>query len=93
MCYIAEIELHAMVYEGLGKFSEAEKLLGTENARTLLTTPPTFLMARRLSLLFSAKDYQTVMDKTIEGLHSEYVACFGSRCRGFAANIILFQSR
>lgn len=67
----AEIELHAMVYEGLGKFSEAEKLLGTENARTLLTTPPTFLMARRLSLLFSAKDYQTVMDKTIEGLHSD----------------------
>ncbi|KAK6057325.1 hypothetical protein COOONC_05160 [Cooperia oncophora] len=64
----AEVELHAMVYEGMGKFLEAEKLLGTEESRALLSTPPTFLMARRLELLLLAKDYQTVMNRAIEGL-------------------------
>ncbi|WKX98147.1 hypothetical protein Q1695_013661 [Nippostrongylus brasiliensis] len=64
----AEIELHAMVYEGMGKFSEAEKLLADEETRELLSMPPAFLTARRLSLLFSAEDFRTVMERTIDGL-------------------------
>ncbi|KAK6032284.1 hypothetical protein OSTOST_01535 [Ostertagia ostertagi] len=68
MTIALEIELHAMVYEGMGKFLESEKLLGTDESRALLSTPPTFLMARRLELLMLAKDYQTVMDRAIEGL-------------------------
>ncbi|XGW18083.1 hypothetical protein V3C99_002582 [Haemonchus contortus] len=67
----AEIELHAMVHEGMGKFLEAEKLLGTEESRALLSTPPTFLMARRLELLLLAKEYQTVMDRAIEALSTD----------------------
>ncbi|VDM67154.1 unnamed protein product [Strongylus vulgaris] len=69
----AEIELHAMVLEGLMKFGEAEALLGTEESRALLSTPPTFLMARRLGLLLSAGNYQAVVDRTMEGLKNEYV--------------------
>ncbi|RCN46270.1 hypothetical protein ANCCAN_07731 [Ancylostoma caninum] len=64
----AEIELHAMVLEGMNKFAEAEELLGTEESRSLLSTPPSFLMARRIALLLSAGRHQTVIDRTVEGL-------------------------
>lgn len=67
----AEVELHAMVYEGIEKFAEAEELLGTDDSRALLPTPPTFLMARRLALLMSAKSYQIVVDRSVEGLKAD----------------------
>uniref|UniRef100_A0A0K0D9Q5 TPR_REGION domain-containing protein n=1 Tax=Angiostrongylus cantonensis TaxID=6313 RepID=A0A0K0D9Q5_ANGCA len=65
------VELHAMVYEGMGKFAEAEELLGTNDSRALLPTPPTFLTARRLALLMSAKNYRTVMNRSVEGLKAD----------------------
>ncbi|EYC28234.1 hypothetical protein Y032_0008g55 [Ancylostoma ceylanicum] len=67
----AEIELHAMVLEGMNKFAEAEELLGAEESRSLLSTPPSFLMARRIALLLSAGKHETVIDRTVEGLKIE----------------------
>ncbi|KAK6743919.1 hypothetical protein RB195_010921 [Necator americanus] len=67
----AEIELHTMVLEGMNRFIEAEELLGAEESRALLSTPPKFLMARRLALLLSAGKYQTVVERTVEGLKSD----------------------
>lgn len=60
-----------MVLEGMNKFAEAEELLGTEESRALLSTPPSFLMARRIALLLLAGRYQAVIDRTIEGLKIE----------------------
>ncbi|KAJ1345805.1 hypothetical protein KIN20_000423 [Parelaphostrongylus tenuis] len=67
----AEVELHAMVYEDMGKFAEAEELLGSNDSRTLLPTPPTFLIARRLALLMSSKNYRAVMNRALEGLKAD----------------------
>ncbi|ETN78602.1 hypothetical protein NECAME_10231 [Necator americanus] len=67
----AEIELHTMVLEGMNRFIEAEELLGAEESRALLSTPPKFLMARRLALLLSAGKYQTVVERTVEGLNPD----------------------
>ncbi|VDK70199.1 unnamed protein product, partial [Cylicostephanus goldi] len=48
------------------KFAEAEALLGTEESRSLLSTPPTFLMARRLDLLLTLDTLKEVVNA--EGL-------------------------
>ncbi|KJH53030.1 hypothetical protein DICVIV_00715 [Dictyocaulus viviparus] len=72
----AEVELHAMVYEGMGKYAEAEKLLGADDLRAFLPAPPSFLIERRLTLLMLSKKYQTVMSRAVEGLKLEYVELF-----------------